>query len=79
MRLSPESIARKSLQKMLYDRLSIVLRSQPEPKASDPTSKVIRELSKELTNRLLGNPQFLEAVGLIGELQTVSRLRLNRS
>lgn len=69
MRLSARSIARKTLQNMLYEELLIVLRLNPRPKVRVPTLKTIRELSKELADRLLENPKFLETVGLIGKMQ----------
>lgn len=70
MRLSPESVSRKSLQNMLYEELFIALCLQTSPQSQVPTLKVIRELSKELASRLLRNHKFIETVDLIGKMQT---------
>jgi hypothetical protein len=65
MRLSARSKVSKSLQDMLVEGLSTVLNSDARQGSRPPTVKTIRELSKELANRLMANPRFLETLGSI--------------
>jgi hypothetical protein len=69
MRLSAQSKVRKSLQDMLDVELTTVLRSDSMPGASIPSLKSIHEMSKELAERMIGNPQFLDALGQIATKQ----------
>lgn len=65
MRLSAQSKVRKSLQDMLDAELTSALRSDAGLGNRVPSLKSIHEMSKDLAERMIGNPQFLEALGQI--------------